>query len=450
MVKRQNVGFTLIEVLVAVAVMSVIAIAFFGLFNQVLKFVQIKRIRMQAAMLGTEQMELIRNLKYSDVGTVAGIPAGVIPQTQNLSRGGVNYTVSADVRYIDDPFDGLLGGEPDDLLNIDYKQAKITTAWQTRWGLGSMFFLSSIAPEGLESASGGGTLKLHVMNASGGAMPQALVDIINPYAGVNLIYYLTNDNGLILLPGAPAGLGVYQITVDKLGGYSGARTYGLDDPAGNILPAPAHLAVSLGNTAEATFGIDLTGTLNVRSAMYNPFGVPTPVSADYSIFGAKTIGELADGSVIYKNIYNGRTDNLGQVALIDLEWDSYTIDFHPGATAGFNIMQYSPPDNPITVLPSAATSSFVIFYSPYSAYSLLVTLKDQSEVPLIGVNVTLARLAATYSATLLTGITGQTFFPDLQSATYGLSVINPGYLNIDSVIDVDGNKEEPLTMMPDL
>ena len=67
------------------------------------------RTRITATALANEQLEIIRNLPYSEVGTVGGLPHGLIPATQNLNRDGQDFIVHTIIRSLDDPFDGQVG-----------------------------------------------------------------------------------------------------------------------------------------------------------------------------------------------------------------------------------------------------------------------------------------------------------------------------------------------------
>jgi hypothetical protein len=71
--------------------------------------------------LANEQLEVARNLPYSDVGIVAGWPIGKIPYQKTEIRHGANFVVTTTVRNIDDPFDGTIGGTPNDPSPADYK-----------------------------------------------------------------------------------------------------------------------------------------------------------------------------------------------------------------------------------------------------------------------------------------------------------------------------------------
>ncbi len=439
-------GFTLIELLTAIAIVAVIAASFFSLFNTVLRFIQLKRVETQAAYLATEQMEIVRNLPYANVGTVSGVPAGIIPQIQTITRDNVSYTVRADIRYVDDAYDGVLGGG--DTAPTDYKKAKLTVSWDTIWGDGSLVVVSTVAPKGLETSVPGGALRILVFDANGIPIPQADVDILNASVGVSIINAQTDNNGIALFAGVPLSVNSYEIIADKAG-YSQSRTYGVNDPAGNVTPNPFHLSVFDAQTTQAGFAIDRTSTLTVATEQTNGALPPIPISVPFSVHGAKIVGQNGGGAGINKYNASFSTDVSGAVTITPLEWDGYTITFDEEAI-GYNLIQYSPPTNdPLSVLPNTSVSISFLFQVPYEQYSLLISVTDETGAPLVGANVHLVGGGGGYDHTLTSGGTGQAFFAPLTATDFNIDIIKIGYDSINLLhVLVNGNNEIKLQMFP--
>jgi len=114
-------GFTLIESLVGIAVFIIITVSVYQAYAATMNAVRASRLKITATALANEQFEIIRNLPYDDVGVIGGIPNGKIPYIQNLVRDGTGFQTKTAIRNIDDPFDGTIGGLPNDLSPADYR-----------------------------------------------------------------------------------------------------------------------------------------------------------------------------------------------------------------------------------------------------------------------------------------------------------------------------------------
>ena len=116
-------GFTLVESLVGVAVFMIVVVSVYQAYTATMDAVRVSRLKVTATALANEQFEIIRNLRYEDVGVVDSIPNGKVPHIQNLVRNNTEFVVETTIRNIDDPFDGTIGGLPNDLSPADYRLA---------------------------------------------------------------------------------------------------------------------------------------------------------------------------------------------------------------------------------------------------------------------------------------------------------------------------------------
>src|SRR3990167_10855367 len=98
-------GITLIDTLFGTALMLLIFVGIAGGFKLSVDVVTNNKARAGAVALANERMEYIRSLSYNAIGTVGGIPAGTIPQTEPVSLNAVDYTRRTFVSYEDDPGD---------------------------------------------------------------------------------------------------------------------------------------------------------------------------------------------------------------------------------------------------------------------------------------------------------------------------------------------------------
>ena len=67
-------GFTLIETLVGTTIFVLIAFSAYKAFGILMDAVESSRAKIAATSLANERLEIIRNLPYSDVGIIAGLP----------------------------------------------------------------------------------------------------------------------------------------------------------------------------------------------------------------------------------------------------------------------------------------------------------------------------------------------------------------------------------------
>lgn len=388
-------GFTLIETLVAVAIFSIIGLtAWFGLIK-IFDMVGILRIKTIATNLATEQIEIIRNLPYDDVGVVNSIPKGVVPHVQMLERDQKTFEVTTIIRNIDHAFDGTIGGTPRDTSPADNKLVEISVACIGCKPTEPVVLTTYIAPKALESAGNNGALFVEVFDANG--QPVQGADVHIEYVGTTtpiIIDDVTNVEGLYQLVDAPPGVASYSVTVSK-DGYSTERTYALGDPQ-NPVPNKLHANVASGQVTELSFAIDELSRLNVysRTAACEP--VP---SVDFNLSGSKLIGQN-----VLKYDDDARTDALGYVQLDNIEWDTYVYTVLESSLdlIGAN------PNVPFDVAPGT-TQSIDLMFANADPNAVLVTVIDGSNEQLLsGATVTFQQGITSRVAETGSGYQGQT------------------------------------------
>ncbi|MFZ2167699.1 MAG: carboxypeptidase-like regulatory domain-containing protein [Minisyncoccia bacterium] len=254
-------GFSLIDVIVGVALLLVTFLALFGVLRASLTLSTITKAKAAGVELGNSQMEYLRGFSYEALGTVGGIPGGAIPQMATTTVDGVSYGVRTFIEYHDDPADGE-GLLDTNAITTDYKTGKVTITY-TIYGLTkSLVLVSNFAPSGIEAATDGGTLSLHVVDKSNADVTDASVRIVNSAISPAVDFTtFTNASGLVLIGGA-ATSSEYQIYVSRAG-YSSAQTYARTGQ--NVNPTPGYLTVVKNQTTSATFTIDELATFTLAS-----------------------------------------------------------------------------------------------------------------------------------------------------------------------------------------
>lgn len=122
--KRAARGFSIIEAIIAVSLILVVFLGFFGAYSISAESSWNAKARMAALGVMAEKIEYIRDLDYANVGTPGGSPAGVVPVSEQKTVSGVPYTVSTAVMYRDDPRNGT--------GTNDYKVVRVAVSWNLR------------------------------------------------------------------------------------------------------------------------------------------------------------------------------------------------------------------------------------------------------------------------------------------------------------------------------
>lgn len=351
--------------------------------------VRVSRMRITATALANEQFEIVRNLPYADVGIVGGIPSGKINRTQTLVRDNISFVVETTIRNIDDPFDGTIGGNPNDTSPADYKLVELKITCPSCKNFSPLKFTTYVAPRGLETASTNGALFVKVFDAMGLPVQGANVHIENHQQSPPIIIDdTTNNNGLLQIVDAPPGTEAYQITVSKPG-YSQDRTYTPGAPE-NPNPVKPHATVALQQLTEISFAIDKVSTLGVESVTQTC----TPVgNIDFSLKGSKLIGTNPD---VPKYNTTHVTDATGQKTISNLEWDTYDLLL----TDSVYDLAGTVPPMPLILNPNA-NQNLKLTVQTKNPNSLLVTVKDAgTQLPLSDADVRLQ--GAGFDTTLTT------------------------------------------------
>ncbi len=286
-------GMTLIDVLVGSALLLVVFLALFGALRASLSLSAIDQAEATAVEVANTQMEYLRGLNYEALGTQGGIPSGFVPQYATSTVDGAPYVVHTFIDYYDDPADGT-GTADTNGITTDYKKAVVSVSYAAGGFPRLVTLASNFAPPGIESNTAGGTLDIHVVDASDNAVSGASVRIVNASTSPAIDFTtLTDSSGMVSIGGATSSPD-YQIYVSK-SGDSSAQTY--PRTAINVNPTPGFLTVRQDQTTTSTFAIDRLATLIISS--FSP--ATTTVFSDSFASTANLAGEknaiVSDGSV---------------------------------------------------------------------------------------------------------------------------------------------------------
>lgn len=372
------------DVIIGTALMLIIFTALVGLLRTSLQVAQLAKTRSVATTVAESQIEYIRSLSYDSVGTVGGIPAGSIPQVSTTTQNGIAFPVRTLVEYVDDPADGTGSGDANG-ITTDYKRIKVSVSYNANGRAQKIELVSNYAPPGLETTTGGGTLKVSVVNATGVGIPGAAVRIVNASTSPTIDFTTFSDaTGTVFLPGAPTST-QYQIAVSK-SGYSSAQTYARD--SFNQNPSPGYLTVVKNQTTTGTFAIDQLASLTLNT--YSP--IATSTFADTFSSGSAVAGMtstvISGGSVQLSNggsgyAPSGTVTSVVQSPTYLAGWGTAvaTTSTPAGTTIRFHVTDAAGALLPDTVIPGNAsgfTASVNLYGVSTSTYPSLALSADLS------------------------------------------------------------------------
>ena len=382
-------GFTLVEALIGAALFLVISVSIYGAFTGVLTVVSASRAKLIAMSLANERFELIRNLPFSDVGISGSIPSGDILRAESFVRSGFTFQATTTIRNIDDPFDGTIGGTPNDLSPADSRLVEIELGCSSCKNFTPVFVNTRVGPKALETSSTNGALFVKVFDANGQPVHDATVRVVNNLPTVPIVIEdSTNTSGVLQIIDAPPGTNAYQITVTK-SGHTTDQTY-TPGAVGNPNPSKPHATVAIQQVTQVSFVIDKVSTMNFTSLDQ----ACVPVGAiDFDLTGSKLIGTSPN---VLKYSQSLVTNSSGITNLTGMEWDTYPITLTDSVydLVGMN------PIFPVS-LAQDSQAQVKIIVAPKNPSTLLVDVKDTATgLPIANANVRLEK--AGYDNTLIT------------------------------------------------
>ncbi|MDA1168960.1 MAG: carboxypeptidase regulatory-like domain-containing protein [bacterium] len=422
-------GFTLIEVLIAAFVFAVLSVGIFGLLGLILRSNHDSQRRIIATALANEKMEMARNLPYESVGTVGGVPAGPIVQSEQITRSGSAYTVETDIRYIDDPFDGTSTSDPVDTVNTDYKQVRVEVSFAGRVSSRPVLLITQVSSQGIESGDSLGTLVFQALNAAGIGVAGATVHLVNASLSPVLDFTTsTNNEGLVTIPGLTPSAGTYEISVTK-NGYTSEQTY---NATSTFIPDVdhSHLNALAGEVTNKTFSIDAVSSVSIQTQSDTEAVIG---NVPFTIQGTKKIGTDDLGIPVYQFSREDTTDVSGIFSYANMTWDTYSFSID-GVISGYDIKETNVP-LPLILVPGAAVQLTAALV-PHQEFTLHATVLDITGAPVANATVHLTGVG--YDETLQTTQYGQVFFTPIGTAgDFEITVDAPGYQQVVQLVTID-------------
>ncbi|MEX0616946.1 MAG: carboxypeptidase-like regulatory domain-containing protein [Candidatus Woykebacteria bacterium] len=356
-------GFTLVEILIAAAIVALAGLSIIATITSYLRVLQLARDKIHAQNLANEKVEELRNMPYDSLATVNGpiYPPGTLPDQEQMQVEGSTYFVYTLVSYFDDPFDGKAAGTvPIDLYPYDYK--KVTVRIKDFRNSRILAEVStSVAAKTAETSSDTGILALLVLNSQGQPVADAQVHLTNPNPNPDVdITTYTDVNGIVQIPLLPPDSSSgYHVEVTKTGFSSDGTN---PDNIPGYDPDPEDFNIISQQVTNLTLNIDLVSTMIINAV--NETGAAT-ASLNLTIRGDKRTYFLEidpDDPAIAKFQQTVATDSGGKITLNNMEWDSYSI----AVPLGYYIVTTSPYQN--VSLPAGSTLTVNMVVTQDAAY----------------------------------------------------------------------------------
>ncbi|MFA6973499.1 MAG: carboxypeptidase-like regulatory domain-containing protein [Parcubacteria group bacterium] len=445
---KNKAAFTLIEALVVLFIFALITSTFYSVFSLGSKYIIESKNRLAAVQVANEKMEIVRNLKYDNVGIIGGIPNGVIPENEDLTLNTRSFHIRTFVRYEDDVFDGVYPADP---IPNDYKTVKVTISWPGPNGVPEDISLTArFVPPGLEVANPGeGVLAINVLSNienPGIGIPQSSVHVVNNAVSPAVNFTAqTDDTGNLIFPGAKESTGGYELTVTK----SGYETIGtIDGSTVDYNHTDVHASVVQGAVNLKTIYQDKLASLEIRSINQLEEAIP---SLSFHVKGGRVLGIDNANPSSPENVYNlkldAATNASGEKDFTDKSPGQYFLS-DIGAVAGHtlvgvgSITEFDPVGKIYTLsLTPGETKTVEVKFADNNADALRVTvLKDADNLPLVDATVKLTN-GSGYSAEIVTLADGVAFYPTgsepLLPGEYNIEIKAVGFQDYGGTVTVD-------------
>ncbi len=443
---KNTKGTTLIEIVVGIAIVGIIAISLYMALFNVTKLMANSKQKIGAVALANEQMEIIRNLEYDDIGTQDWIPSGPILQTEVVTRNNFTYTIDTKIEYLDDDFDGT---GSDDLIETDYKKAQVKISWISGGSQREIVFVSKFVPEGLESNTGGGTLSVNLIDSAVQPIEGANVQI-DSVTDTPAIHgsVTTGVDGNVRIPGLPAQ--EYKITATKTD-YAMVETYP-PPPSSSFNPVNSNLFVTEGDVVIKTLTINEAANLLLKAVdISDGDGIE---DIDIEIEGGPVIGTMTDMPDTLTLQESKTTDSSGEIDLENIDPGDYTISNL--AVLGNSEYEYIGSDSVIPIhLSSGDDKEINLIFAKKNVDSLLIVVENNDSGELIeGAEIKVSNSLG-FEQTTITSIDGRVYFPVtedpvvlMMAGEYDIEIKAPNFVDYSGTKDVLNLTVDNILMTP--
>lgn len=339
-------GFTIIEVLIASAVLGILAVSLFAAYAALQGAAAVARHKSIATELATNQLEYLRSLPYDSLAVAGGAIQATSPLPATITKqvNGYTYTVKTSINYIDDAFDGC-GSYPDisitqqycrnypassgapttDLNPADYKIANIKVLGANNTKFAELD--TQMAARVAETNSTTGLMTVRVIDSGGNAVSGAEVRLVNATVSPAVDSTDSSDsNGYALFYGLkPDSENDYVVSAAKAN-YSSITTIA---STGSLTANYPSQKIFTQQSSSVTLVINPKGPNSLLIEAVDESGSPVANLKVYLKGGVKKYSEDTDTSYYYDSLtptdVSPVTDASGFVGVQNLDPGTYVF-----------------------------------------------------------------------------------------------------------------------------
>lgn len=317
---HNEAGFTLVEVVIAMVVLSMVAVTFLGLYLTMIQSTLVTKRKAVASNLATNQMEYLKSLPYNSLAVSGGsIPVtNPLPATFTTTVNGVLYTTKTSINYADDAYDGCgayptqqlkqtycrnypapTGAPATDLNPADYKIVHISVYAPSTLKLAEVD--TQISARVAETANNTGAIFVKAIDSSGTPLSGVTIRLTNTSVTPNInLSDSTDSNGVAIFYGLTPDTSGYDYVVNgSLANYSSLTTIA---PSGTLQPNYSSQQVITQQSSFVTLTLKPMGQYSLVGEVTNTSGSAIGNAKIYVKGGYKKYTATTDTSYYYDTL----------------------------------------------------------------------------------------------------------------------------------------------------
>ncbi|MEK7626361.1 MAG: carboxypeptidase regulatory-like domain-containing protein [Patescibacteria group bacterium] len=252
--KKDESGYSLVELVIGLTIFAMVALALIGLFTALVQSSLLIKRKSVALTLATNQMEYLKSLPYNSLVIAGGSIYGTAPLPANTYNtvNGVTYRTNTSINYVDDAYDGCgsygtpalkalycknqpapTGAPATDTNPADYKIVHVVVYNSANVPYAEVD--TQISARVAETASTTGALFVTVIDDNGNPVSGANINVVNSTLTPNVNLNDSSDaNGVAIFYNLPPDTTGYDYTVTA--SKSGYSTLSTIKPFGSLTP----------------------------------------------------------------------------------------------------------------------------------------------------------------------------------------------------------------------